>query len=479
MKINFKILLLLYIVHYCSFSSNAQIIKAYNYQQLSSTAYEKLSDSLKNNKNCPILFEEKKVQKEYEKVWRSRNEYVSKSIENNNYVKDEVVLPYIQDIVNEIISNNRKLIPYNVTVLLDRSEIANAVSFGEHIIAVNAGIIIRAKSREELAFYIGHELSHDILQHSNNSMFEQVQILNSDEYKESLKNVLSSKYERYSRLMKVAQGFTFDRGRHSRYSEQAADSLGVILVTNSNLSFDASYFLNLDTMSNQYNWPLRRNIKEHIKDLGIAANAAWFVKKSKGLSSFNYDIVDTSGKIDSLKTHPDCKLRYEHNLANNSKVLKKTPIPQSVLDAAFEIAIMDLYVNKDLTKCFYRLIQEKENRPQLQEYEFLSHAVLYSLLNSVVGLERFNVLRIKKKKDVSADFFELQNFFEQVPEKELSEICAQLATNKQYSDKEALALFEYYKISTTVTSSGKRTSNEDFIKNYQKNYPNSIFLEIF
>ena len=196
-------------------------------------------------------------------------------------------------------------------------------------------------------------------------MRERAELVTSDDYKQSLNNVLSSKYERYSRLIKVAESFSFDRTRHSRYSEKEADSLAITLITNSNISFDASCFLNLDTMNNSDEWELQKNIKEHLKDLKIIFDENWFVKKSKGLSNVNHNFVDTSSKNDSLKTHPDCKLRYAQNTGRNSKTIKKTDIPKNVHDAAFEIAIMDTYFNKNLTRCFYKLIQEKEANPNL------------------------------------------------------------------------------------------------------------------
>ena len=152
-----------------SIKSHGQIIKAYRLQELSGKSYSKFSDSLKKRKDCPKYFENKKTQKEFEKSWLFRNEQMAKALTNNNYVKDEVVLPYIQGIVNDIVSDNKNLIPFNYTVLLDRSIVANATSFGEHIISVNAGIVMSSRSREELALYIAHELSHDILKHSENS----------------------------------------------------------------------------------------------------------------------------------------------------------------------------------------------------------------------------------------------------------------------------------------------------------------------
>jgi hypothetical protein len=477
MNLLLKIKILLIAGTLISYKSEAQIIRSYIFSQLSGMSYKGLSDSLKKKKNCPVVCTNKKAQAEFEKTWKMRNDHIARNLDNNNYVRDNVVLPYLETIVNELTSSNKQLIPYKITVLLDRTEVANATSFGEHIIAVNAGIVLSSKNKEELAFYIAHELSHDILMHTENSMKAHAEIISSDEYKESLKNVLSSKYGRYSQLMKISENMSFDRNRHSRYSEQAADSLAIILVKNSNIAFDAACFLNLDTMNNRYEWQLNKKVSARIKELNIPVEENWFIKKNKGLSSAKYSFKDTSSKQDSLKTHPDCKIRYEHTLAQNSNALTRTGIPNEVKQAAFEIAIMDLYTNKNITRCFYRLMQEKEANENLVIYDFMTRALFNSLLVSVKDMERFNVLRIRKKEDVSPDYFELQNFLEQIPEKNLSASCVQLNT-AHILDKEEQGLIEYLQIMSN-NDADKKTAVKNYTKTFKDSFPTSVYLELF
>ena len=77
-------------------------------------------------------------------------------------------------------------------------------------------------TREELALAIAHEMSHNILHHIENAMFQKAEWLSSDEYRQSLNAVLDSKYERLSRLKKTFEGYTFSRSRHQRYRESEA-----------------------------------------------------------------------------------------------------------------------------------------------------------------------------------------------------------------------------------------------------------------
>jgi len=102
-----------------------------------------------------------------------------------------------------------------------------------------------ARSREELALVLAHELSHNILNHRK-APCGKGRWLSSEDYKKSVNAVLDSKYERLSRLKKVLEGFSFSRGRHQRYHESDADSLAIILLKKSNISFQAGFFLRLE-----------------------------------------------------------------------------------------------------------------------------------------------------------------------------------------------------------------------------------------
>jgi hypothetical protein len=48
--------------------------------------------------------------------------------------------------------------------------------------------------------------------------------------KKTVNAVLDSKYERYTRLKKVFEEYSFNRTKHSRYHEGDADSLAVVLL---------------------------------------------------------------------------------------------------------------------------------------------------------------------------------------------------------------------------------------------------------
>jgi predicted Zn-dependent protease len=217
----------------CSFLVKAQTNSLYTYQQLSRVFYAKQKDSLKKAWICPTIYKDKTTQKKYQEIWDSRTDFITTAIDNQNYVFEPEVWNYIEEIIEQIGKANSQLIRTKPFLLIDRSSSANAYALGGNVIAVNLGLIDFAQSREELSLAIAHEMSHNILNHVENVMKEQAEWLTSDEYKQSLNAVLDSKYERFTRLKKVFENYSFDRSRHQRYHEADADSLAIILLKNS------------------------------------------------------------------------------------------------------------------------------------------------------------------------------------------------------------------------------------------------------
>src|SRR4030095_12005814 len=127
-----------------------------------------------------------------------------------------------------------------------------------------------SESREELALAIAHELSHNILTHAENAMKQRAEWLTSEEYKNSLNDILDSKYERLTRLKKVLETYSFARNRHQRYKESEADSMAIILLKKADIAFNAQFFLRLDSSDSPYKQSLGKPVKSYFEPYGVA-----------------------------------------------------------------------------------------------------------------------------------------------------------------------------------------------------------------
>lgn len=398
----------------------------YSYQDLSHFYYEKQKDSLKKTWVCPDAFKEKAAQKKYKELWDQRTQEVTGAMADNDYVHDKDVYDYIDAILRQLIDGNKQLVPVSPLLLIDRSPAVNAYASGGYVLSVNLGLIAYATSREELALIIAHELSHNILRHIENSMYAQAQWLSSDEYKNSLNSVLDSKYERYSRLKKVYQGYTFSRSRHQRFKESEADSMAVVLLKKCNIPFNARYFLRLDSSDMILKTPLQHSLKDYFTAYHLPYEDAWAQKKSRGLSSRAYNFSDTSSLEDSLKTHPDCEIRYTKLKPLSTPNPRLTPIPTTIMEKANRMLVWNLYSNGNLTACLYRILLLKDKGYTDPWYDFMISNVFSGLYFADRELARFNAIGVTQKEYISKDYYALQTLFEQIPRDNLKQYCQTL-----------------------------------------------------
>ena len=404
----------------------AQPGSLYSYQDLSHFYYNKQRDSLKKAWVCPNSFKDKAAQKKYRDIWDERTDEIVSRINNDDYVHDNEVYNYVDGIVRQITDANRQLIPQKPFLLIDRSSSVNAYAMGGNLLAVNLGIVTFSATREELALAIAHEMSHNILHHVENAMYEKAEWLSSDEYKQSLNAVMDSKYERLSRLKKVVEGYSFSRSRHQRYHESEADSLAVILLKRTGIAFHAGYFLHLDSSDLELQQPLKHSLKAIFTAYHLSYEDAWTQKRTHGLSTRNYSFSDTSKLADSLKTHPDCIDRYAKTRSLTTPNPTFAPIPAPIQDKANKMLLWNMYSGVNLTPCLYRILMIKDKGNTDLWYDFMLSNIVAGFYYSDRMLNRFNAIGVVPKEIISKDYYALQTLLEQIPRDNLKQACQTL-----------------------------------------------------
>lgn len=395
----------------------------YTYQDLSHFYYAKAKDSIRKAWSCPATFKDKATQKKYREIWDQHTNAFLAAINDDDYVHDREVYAYVDDIVRQITDANRSLVPVTPLVLIDRSPAVNAYAVGGNVLAVNLGLITFSQTREELALAIAHEMSHNILHHVENAMQEKAEWLSSDEYRQSVNAVLDSKYERLSRLKKVLEGYSFSRNRHQRYHESEADSLAVLLLKKSNIAFEASFFLRLDSADMEYQKPLHHSLAAFFNAYHLPYEEIWSQRHSHGLSTRAYSFSDTTTLDDSLKTHPDCVDRYNRTRRLSIAGARLIPIPAAVADKANKMLLWNLYSSVSLTPCLYRILQIKDGGNTDTWYDFMLSNIFAGLYYSDRMLNRFNAIGVMPKEYISRDYYALQTLLEQMPRESLMQTC--------------------------------------------------------
>jgi hypothetical protein len=468
--------LVLLVLQYTSYSQPS-LVNPYTYQELSHVSQLRLRDSLRKNWKAPVIFTQKETQKRWAEMWEERTSFITDGITAKNFIQEKEVYEYLWSIIHDLKQGSPKLIPHNPALLIDRSSAVNAYSIGSRIICVNLGLLSFVKSREELSLILAHELAHDALNHSENAMKERAEWLTSAEYKKSLESVLDSKYERLTRLKKVLESYKFSRTRHNRYHESEADSLAVVMLANSRIPFDARHFLRLDSSDLQYQIPLAKPLGEYFTAYQLPFEQIWVQKTSRGLSSRNYSFK-TLELADSLRTHPDCRQRYEQTkkFAHNS--ITHTPLPKSLVEKVNKMILWNLFDNQNFTACLYRLLQAADGQQFDSWHLFMMHNVFTGLAFADQELRRFNVINVVQKEYIAQSYYELQTMLAQMPATSLQLYSRRLADGEfwQHLPSDARNLRSFLQTLSSQEANSKARANA--AKSFSTSFTSSMYCEL-
>jgi hypothetical protein len=362
-------------------------------------------------------------------------------------------------------------------LLIDRNASVNAYAVGRNLLAVNLGLISFVQSREELALVLAHELAHNVLDHPDRSMREAAEWFTSAEYEQSLKDVMNAKYERYSKLKKVFEGYSLTNSRHHRYHESDADSLAIVLLRNSGIGFDARFFLRLDSADLTDRTPLAQPVGNYFTAYGLSFENSWTAKRTKGLSTRNYSFSDTAKLNDSLKTHPDCEQRYRSTLKHTTPNLKLTELPVVIRQKATKMLIWNLYDNMRLTAALYRILQEKDKGSNDPWFDFMISNIIGGLSHAENTLRRFNAIGIVPKEQVCKSYYELQTALEQMPGAALRNFYTGLQGKSFWQQLPADAIGMRSMLHDFITATDVETTQKRAAENFIKTYKGSMYCE--
>ena len=167
-----------------------------------------------------------------EKMQTRHWESIAKKFYQKEIYTEADAQKYLDDVVLEIVKNNQPLQNKTFRCYFSKSEVPNASFIGEGVILFNLGLLDKIENESQLAFILCHEISHFYMNHVDNSINEYVAAINSKEMQKELKKIKNKSYNKTEELNKLIKQFSFSSGRHSRYKEAEADSLGVVFMKN-------------------------------------------------------------------------------------------------------------------------------------------------------------------------------------------------------------------------------------------------------
>lgn len=268
--------------------------------------YDKLDDykaflnevAKKNTANL-----DKKYRKDYADVIADKNTGLINELSEGNFLFDTVINTYLNSLFYYILEKNgidRSAYHFFVS----RSASVNASTYEDGTIICNLGLLNIIETESQLAMVLCHELAHALLDHTNVSIISNIVRFNSPEFAEKVKEIKKEKYNTKKQLEDLLVTDLFSRRRHNRSQEQAADSLGLILLGKTGFGGTAVPHL-FNLLDSAQELTTTCTIRSFFKKENISVDESWFVTPKK----ISFGAVVKKEIVDTLKTHPDCAKR--------------------------------------------------------------------------------------------------------------------------------------------------------------------------
>jgi len=286
----------------------------------------------------------------------------------HNSIFDSVV----RKVASVIIAAN-PIFKEKIIVLTSRSLIPNAFNLGNGVVVVNMGLLSQLQTEDQLALILCHEMAHDYYRHVNNSIFSYAMKRADKDLKRKIKKTLKEKYNVNQKLEALLIPGILEDMKYSRMDELAADSLGLVLLSNTN--YNLTNAINVLDILDDIDEEVRiepLELEKYFTYPEIPVRSIWFeYEETSALMKSSED--DTKSELDdSLKTHPDCSLRKEKLLEQVKAMGRLTEIKKEELNryllkdkkmVDFEIA-QTLYDQLRISSCIYFILAKIEDYPE-------------------------------------------------------------------------------------------------------------------
>ncbi len=312
----------------CILSSQALFAQSITLGRTSAAVPSELHEYLRDwtshqMKNLPL-----KYRKPLRELHEQRDEAIEGAYKDAAFLTDDV---YWQAWIDGILDKVREANPAHVAkdqrVWIAREASVNARCYGNQLLSVDLGLVAAMHSEDEVAFVVCHELAHQALDHFSREALARVKRQGS---RKARKRVRELEEGSFSELEDYFKSIAFERSRHSRYGEAEADSLALVLFSNTDYEEHAPVTaMRVLAKAGQPTPESRFDLQRALSVPGAPAPDAWFDELE--LNPLTYYDQLTSAEREALRTHPSTEVRLANLTEQHASVKGATA---SVLTAA-------------------------------------------------------------------------------------------------------------------------------------------------
>ena len=272
------------------------------------------------------------IGKELAKNYAEFIEQFRKEIKNRDYVFNSDFSEKLQMYFEKLKSKNPD-VPEHIKILVARDNSPNAFCVQDGIFIVNMGLFNWIDNEDQLISILGHELGHQLLNHSENQQKKFIE--KESNSKAQVSAIALSKINKTEKAFTLFKNQIYESRVNRRKSESEADSIGYVMYRNTGLK-KAEYINSLknlqkfDTIS-----PKKLQVETYKKLYDLPAfpfKEKWL--KMEDFSAYNYSNYKEKLDKDSLSSHPEISARIK-KLEKSFPELKNEEVPESSTNPGF------------------------------------------------------------------------------------------------------------------------------------------------
>jgi hypothetical protein len=354
------------------YAANAQQPASYTPIQDDNVQLDLIKKAIHDNYRKDSAATAGEYKKYFIEFYKGRYDFINSMFTDKELIFTKEINDYLTAVVNEIFKTNPELKSLGTHFLFSRAYWPNAFSTGEGTIVFNIGLFIKLDNESQMVFTLCHELAHLYLQHSKKAIDHYIYTLYSDEFQAKLKALKKQEYEKNKELDKLEKGVVFTGRRHGREHESEADSMGLVFMKKTGFDTRESVScLNILDTIDKDTYNTEEGLRSIFNFTEYPFQAKW-LKKEEAFFGVSAGNQPTDKEEDSLKTHPDCKVRMarltpavQQSFNSNAKKFVVDEAVFKKLQQQFSLETLPFcYNSKRVSRCLYLAMELYKKDPE-------------------------------------------------------------------------------------------------------------------
>jgi len=233
----------------------------------------------------------------------------AENIQKGEYLFNTPFNKKIDEIIQNIVTANPSL-PSDLKFYISKSIPLNAANIGNKSFVMKLGSFYYLQNEAQLASVASHEIAHYVLKHTLKEIQRHYKLEKTSDFKDEIYEIKKDKSNQGEKAYNKLKDILYEGGKNSRKQEYEADSLGYILIKNTN--YNKAEYLNSLRLIERYDTirPVGLKVETYKNVFNLPTQPFkedWL--KNEDFSKYDYSKYKEKYNEDSISSHPETELR--------------------------------------------------------------------------------------------------------------------------------------------------------------------------